>query len=123
MRLLHCLVAVSMTVFAGCDSEPVDPSPSVESVKVQATPQITFSPQQIEVGLNEEVSWDFQSVPHNVFFDDVEGRPSDIEGFNSNTSIERTFAAEGTFGYECRIHPGMRGTVLVSATSSAPGPG
>jgi plastocyanin len=50
---------------------------------------------------------------HNVTFIIVNGRPADISGSNANTTIARTFATAGTFGYVCTLHAGMTGTVIV----------
>ena len=38
--------------------------------------------------------------------------PSDIPD-RSNTTVDRTFNTAGTFGYDCGLHPGMSGTVVV----------
>ncbi|HEX7942295.1 MAG TPA: plastocyanin/azurin family copper-binding protein, partial [Gemmatimonadaceae bacterium] len=63
----------------------------------------------------------FGDVAHNVFFDNAPaGAPDAIAGANANMSQARTFTTAGTFEYNCHIHPGMKGTVVVSNTSSAP---
>jgi hypothetical protein len=36
---------------------------------------------------------------------------------NTNTSVQRTFAAAGVYNYNCHIHPGMHGTVVVGAAT------
>ena len=59
------------------------------------------------------VNFTFESTGHNVTFNIVNGRPADISGTNSNTTIARTFATAGTFGYVCTLHAGMTGTVSV----------
>lgn len=68
----------------------------------------------MRVGPNGTITWEFGAVPHNVTFAATPGRPADIAGFNTNTSIARTFTTTGTFAYECTIHPGMRGSVVVT---------
>jgi plastocyanin len=48
-----------------------------------------------------------------VFFRAQSGAPADIPGINANTSVARTFTTPGSYQYDCHIHPGMRGTVVV----------
>ncbi len=126
MQTRKILTVVLLAFFVGACSDDSDdpagpPSDTSQPSVVEATPQITFNPGQVTVDLGETVTWEFGSVAHNVFFDDAAGTPDDIAGFNSNTSFSRTFDGAGTFGYECRIHPGMRGTIVVNAAGSSPG--
>lgn len=107
MRL--ALLTLLAALLAACG----DDAPTSAAI-VQATPQINFQPGQVEIAQNGAVTWEFGAVPHNVFFTPgTVGRPQDITGLNTNTSIARTFATLGTFQYECGLHPGMRGTVVV----------
>jgi plastocyanin len=72
-----------------------------------------FDPASLTVAVGTTVNFTFESTGHNVTFNIVNGRPADISGTNSNTTIARTFATAGTFGYVCTIHGGMTGTVIV----------
>ncbi len=112
MRMIPALVLAAFLGGCGSDQstapDPVPPPPTV-----RATPQITFEPGDVEVVASSEVTWVFESVPHNVFFSDAADGPADITGFNVDTSVVRKFDRAGTFAYECRIHPGMRGQVTV----------
>ncbi len=103
-----------VTVLAACSDDPTSPPPVVGVV--QATPGLTFQPSQATIRVNRMITWEFGAVPHNVTFTAVAGRPADIP-VNTNTSIARTFATSGTFSYQCTIHPGMRGTVVVTPDS------
>jgi plastocyanin len=85
---------------------------------VTATTGQQFTPATVRVATGGTVTWVFQSLGHNVTFDDATGAPEDIPGANSNTSIARTFSTNGTFAYHCTIHPGMSGTVQVSSGSA-----
>ncbi|HKT58687.1 MAG TPA: plastocyanin/azurin family copper-binding protein [Gemmatimonadales bacterium] len=80
---------------------------------VNATPALAFSPGSITIHTGESVTFAFGSVAHNVFFDPQNGAPTDISGNNANVSIQRSFAAPGTYAYQCHIHPSMHGTVVV----------
>jgi plastocyanin len=72
-----------------------------------------FDPGSLTVSVNTTVSFVFESVGHNVIFAAVAGSPADIPGTNSSTTITRTFTTAGTFSYQCTIHAGMTGTVIV----------
>ena len=88
---------------------PPPPPPNT----VAATPSLTFTPATLTVNVGDVVTFAFGSVPHNVFFTQQAGAPTDIAGNNTNVSIARTFATAGTYAYTCHIHPSMQGTVVV----------
>jgi plastocyanin len=119
-RGAHLLIAsLSIALVAACggdDSSPteiVDPAP-VSAATVQATPAERFTPGRINLVAGGTVTFDFGSLPHQVFFNSaVAGAPEDIPEATSNKTVTRTFTTAGTFVYNCRIHPGMSGTVVV----------
>lgn len=80
---------------------------------VIATASITFNPATLTVTKGTTVTFTFESVGHNVYFDAVTGAPANITDVLSNTSVTRTFNTAGSFGYECHVHSGMRGTIVV----------
>ncbi len=98
---------------AGCSSDPA--GPDTTTADIQATTNSTFSPTDKTVAVGATVRWGFSTVGHSVIFDAVAGRPADILGVNTSVIIGRTFTTAGDYGYECGIHPGMRGTVHVVA--------
>jgi|CXWL01.1.fsa_nt_gi plastocyanin len=97
---------------SGCSSDPTGPDTTAD---IQATTNTTFSPSDKTVTVGATVRWGFSTLGHSVIFDAVAGRPADILGVNTSVIIGRTFTTVGTYGYECGIHPGMRGTVHVVA--------
>ena len=101
-------------------SAPPSPPPLVESATVNATPALAFTPPETHLVQGGTVTFAFGTVGHNVFFDnDPAGAPANIAGVNSNTSVARTFATPGTYVFNCHIHPGMHGTVVVFAPDTA----
>jgi plastocyanin len=73
-----------------------------------------YSPLQTDVSKGAVVQFVFPSVAHNVFFDGSQGgAPADIPGEVANQTVARTFNTQGSFVYNCTIHPGMTGTVVV----------
>jgi plastocyanin len=112
--LLAAAAAFACTSSEPYSNDPTSP-PATVSRTVQALPSIAFSPDSIRVGVGDTVTFAFGSVPHNVFFGRVTGAPGDVPGTNANTSATRVFTAAGRYAYECHLHPGMRGVVLVGA--------
>jgi plastocyanin len=74
----------------------------------------SYSPVETDIALGGTVQFVFPSLGHNVFFRaSPPGAPADIPGEVSNQTVTRTFAAQGTFTYDCTIHPGMTGMIVV----------
>jgi plastocyanin len=91
----------------------VTPPPPTDPRTVTAASSLAFAPATLTVSAGDTVTFNFQSVAHNVFFDAQSRAPADIDGSNANTSIRRVFTAAGTYRYTCHIHPFMVGTVVV----------
>lgn len=112
-RTSAALVLPLAWCLAGCGDD--GSGPSGDTADIQATANSTFAPAEKTVAVGATVKWGFGALGHNVTFDVVAGRPADIPGTNTNKVVARTFATAGDFGYECTLHPGMRGTVHVTA--------
>jgi plastocyanin len=68
-----------------------------------------FSPETIEIAVGDSVTWEFKgAVQHNVKSDSLDS------GNKKTGTYEHTFNAAGEFKYQCTIHPGMKGKVVVS---------
>ena len=93
----------------------VTPSGGVAAV-VTMQPN-SFSPFTTTIRLGQTVAFDFGSLAHNVIFKDRAqhpGVPADIPDATSNKLVNRTFTTAGTFPFDCTIHPGMSGQVVVN---------
>ena len=82
------------------------------TANVSATAAIAFAPATVTIATGGTVSFDFQTVTHNVTFRAAAGAPANVAN-TSSASVVRTFATPGTFAYDCTIHSGMTGTVVV----------
>jgi plastocyanin len=105
---------------AACGSDSTSPygggtntSSGGHAQTIQATPNLAFSPTPDTVAVGSTVTFQFGSVAHNVFFDRAAGAPADITGANANVSIARTVNTAGSYTFECHLHPGMSGTLVV----------
>ncbi|MBA2670484.1 MAG: Ig-like domain-containing protein [Gemmatimonadetes bacterium] len=75
-------------------------------------PLVEFTPRVVDLALGGTVTWAFESIPHNVVFS-TQGAPADLPAPWSNASHSRTFPTAGSFRYECGLHAGMSGEVIV----------
>lgn len=91
---------------------------TVQTITISPSGTVTvsgssFSPQQVDITVGGTVTWNFNDIiSHNVTFAGTTGAPSNI-GDTSSGSVSRTFATAGTFAYNCTLHAGMTGTVVV----------
>lgn len=123
-RIVVPVVMTSLLAACGSATNPYSPSPvdsggtPTSAAQVSATPSIAFTPATVALNVGGTVTFAFGSVGHNVFFDnDPAGAPASIDGVNANASVQRTFPVAGVYNYYCHIHPGMRGTIVVSTAA------
>ena len=86
------------------------PNPSPNTVTLGAS---SFNPSSLTIQSGGTVTWNNTSgVFHNVTFNPATGAPANIGDHNSGDN-SRTFGTAGTFGYQCTLHGGMTGSVVV----------
>jgi plastocyanin len=115
-RLITILAALSAAACGGSSGGYggiSSPPPPTDSRTITASASLAFAPATLTVSAGDTVTFAFQSVAHNVFFDAQTGTPANVEGSNANSSITRVFTTSGTYHYTCHIHPFMEGTVVV----------
>lgn len=110
---------------SGTNTEPnppgTTPPPASASVGASGSSDV-FTPREVKVAVGGTVTWTFGARAHNAVFASVSGAPAPIPP-TANAQVSRTFNTEGTFPYDCTLHPGMRGSVLVGNTDSGSPPG
>ena len=90
------------------------PDPLVTSATVAATPAIQFTPATVNLAVGGTIAFEFGAVPHNVYFDGgPSGAPENITAPSFDTRVVRTFATKGRYVYNCHLHPGMTGVIVV----------
>ena len=90
------------------------------SASVSASIDNAFNPASVTIAPGGTVTWSFATVQHNVQFRGGAGAPTSI-GNSTSTQASRVFETAGTFDYECTLHAGMNGTVVVQGSSNSPG--
>ena len=75
-------------------------------------PGNVFSPFVTDIARTGVVTFIFPPDPHNVIWVTAPGVPADIDILASTTRT-RQFNTVGTFTYNCLVHPGMTGIVIV----------
>ncbi|MGV9751859.1 plastocyanin/azurin family copper-binding protein [Nocardia farcinica] len=128
-RAVAALALTASIALAGCGSDASESAPSSTSAPTTSAPatsapagpssvtvtvdDMTFSPENITVGVGDTVTWKFSDrAPHSV-----QGIGDKAMGINSpildSGEWSYTFTVPGTFRYLCTLHPQMRGSVTV----------
>jgi plastocyanin len=117
MRLYIVAAAIAGLACSGDDgpSEPGDTNNTSPTVTVTNN---LFNPSALSVPVNSTVTWQWNSggVAHNVTFQDGTASADLTSG-----SFPRTFSTAGNFPYMCTLHPGMAGSVSVTASTGGGG--
>ena len=77
----------------------------------------SFSPATVSIAQGASVTWQFSST-HNVTFGTAKPTGGDIPNSNSGASVTRAFPTPGTYSYDCTLHSGMSGSVIVGGSGS-----
>ena len=118
------LGSAQITASVASGSAPTASAPV--TIKAPATATVSmfpqaYSPVSLILAVGGVVTFDFPpGIDHNVIFAKkpgttqplVAGSPADILQ-TRNAKVTRTFPTPGTFSYDCTIHPGMTGEVIV----------
>ena len=106
-------ITATVSGIAGTKVVTVQQVTIAQSASVTADASNTFSPSQVDIVVGGQVTWNFTGGnEHNVTFGSSSGAPSSIPN-TLNQSISRTFTTAGSFSYNCTLHAGMTGTVVV----------
>jgi len=114
MRVFVC-AALVLAAACGSDSGSTTPTSHNKSVDVFALSS-AFSPNFVQIAPGDTIRFNIAPAQngegHDVTFDATTGAPANIK-VTLNGVIPRVFTAKGTFHYNCFVHPGMSGDVVV----------
>ena len=105
-------ISASLTV--GSETQTASMEVSVQEAAASAlvtAPSLAYTPATVDVQAGGVVTWSMGSVGHTVTFTTT-GAPPEIP-YLEEESASRTFPTNGSFNYQCTIHPGMIGIVNV----------
>ncbi len=106
------LLASCLAVACGSDAG-VTPSDSTAVTTADVyTPGKVFSPFSTTIKVGGSVHFNISGDPHNVIFEKVAGAPADVNVV-TNVVASRTFTSRGTYPFDCTVHPGMSGRIVV----------
>ncbi|MGH7469767.1 MAG: Ig-like domain-containing protein [Longimicrobiales bacterium] len=103
-------IRASMSGTTGSLQLNVTPNPAGSATV--SMPGFSFVPFTTTINIGGTVVYEFPAEPHNVIFNRLTGAPTDIQA-TINQRVTRTFLVAGTFPYDCTLHPGMSGSVVV----------
>jgi plastocyanin len=118
-------VIVCAAVFSGCGkAKPVNPPPTAAPVQPPAVTQAkaqsaavkisNFSFLPVELKIKEGMTvvfTNYDTAPHQIAFD--QGVVPDSNVITTGNSYSYTFVNKGVFNYFCKIHPSMKGKIIV----------
>ena len=116
--LIGAALAATLTACGGDEGgttgTTANDNPPVTAATVRATSSLQFTPATVTLAAGGTITFAFEGVAHNVFFDDAPaGAPTNIIAPTANATITRMFATAGRYTYNCHVHPGMSGVVIV----------
>ena len=116
VRLL-LIIAVAGAACGGADQSSVTPPPKPTAKTVDvATVATSFSPNSVTISPGDSVRFTIVPAPngegHDVTFDPKAGAPPNIK-VTLRGMFVLGFGTRGTFHYNCFVHPGMSGDVIV----------
>jgi plastocyanin len=91
----------------------VDPSSSAYTVNIKSQ---SFQPSTLSVPAGTTVTWHNQDNAQHTVTSDINGQ-FDSSAIATGKKFTYTFTNPGSYSYHCSIHPGMKGTIVVTGTS------
>jgi plastocyanin len=106
VRAVLLLLGLALLVLLAGDA-PAAPGDRAD-VSIQ---QSRYNPASLRIAAGTSVVWtNLDNLDHTVVAEDGSFNSGVIK---SGRSFRHTFAQKGTYAYGCRLHPRMRGTIIV----------
>jgi len=108
-------LAAGLGALLGCFSDrpaTAPESPGSDGTEITIA-NLAFVPSNLSVRTGTAVTWiNTDNVVHTVSADD--GKAFDSSAFSQGMTFQVTAGPPGTYGYFCRVHPFMKGTLTVT---------
>ena len=96
----------------------VEAAPPPGAGNFVSTAGFAFSPSTVTIAVSDSVTWRFVEAPHNVTFTGVTPSAGNVPTQQPGAQVTRVFPTAGTYSYECSLHSGMRGQVVVQSAQA-----
>jgi plastocyanin len=116
MRVSIAVAALLFTISCGSSDSPTTPPAGSNKSYDVVTVSNAFSPNILQIAPGDTIRFTIVPAPngegHDVTFDAKAGAPENIK-VTLNGVFNRVFSTRGSFHYNCFVHPGMSGDVVV----------
>ena len=109
-RPMRFVVLIALTGACG-GSGVTAPSVAPDEVVIQ---NFAFNPAPRSVAAGTTVTWINHDAAQHTATGGTGTETWDSGALARNRTFSHTFAAPGTYTYQCSIHPSMRGTIIVN---------
>ena len=117
------IVVVALLIIGGVyymNKKPTSPQPTPSPETNENVPQnynveianMAFNPAELTIKAGDTVIWtNMDSVPHMI--NSLTGIEIVAPAIYKSQTYKHTFDEAGTFNYFCKLHPSMKGTIIV----------
>lgn len=115
MRFLLILAAVASVSWAAAVQAQTTPAPTPPATQINID-NYTFKPPTLTISAGTTVTWkNLDDDPHTATADNG---AFDSKGLAQGDTFSFRFTKPGTYSYHCSVHPFMKATIVVQASSS-----
>ena len=114
------LFVLIMCTIIGCtsindqstDGSTINPTtiPSEKGMNTVIIKEFEFQPKELTIQKGEKVTWTNEDSANHT----ITSTSFDSGNIGKGKSYEYTFDTAGIFEYACKIHPSMKGTIIVN---------
>jgi plastocyanin len=110
LLLLAALTALSLAGFAASGGDAAEPAASASAAKTVSVVNFAFKPATLKVKRGSRVTF---ANTANTTHTATKGGSFDTKGIAPGKSKTVQFKRRGSFAYHCKIHPFMKGKIVV----------
>jgi amicyanin len=105
------IVFIALSICLGASTtQPTAATPPPVTVKIE---NFSFEPRELRVAVGTTVTWiNEDDVPHTATGEGA-SPAFDSKALDTDDRFSFTFATAGTYSYYCKVHPHMKGIIVV----------